>query len=245
MTNASADSSTGGDVAVTIATFPNPHEAEMARATLESQGLIGIVNNDHGQYATARSWVHLQVARYASSEAFLSLEQGPLHASEVADDADDMRPLRQRRRFIVARWFLYAGAVSLLLSGVLMPLSVVAFALALWSRQNPRTAFGAACVLQILVVLVSLATTGPSGLISLIPLFAFYIAWAFAAPEPPERLVTSPVSSTCWVAIGDSWKTAGTSSEPTERPTWVLRVLGALLLVIVIVYALSEALRFS
>ena len=76
-------------------------------------------------------------------------------------------------------------------------------------------------------------------------MFAFHFAWASAAPEPAERLLASPVSNTLWVAIGDSWKTAEASSEPTERPTWALHVLGVFLLVLVFVWVLSEAVRVS
>jgi hypothetical protein len=245
MASMSAASSPSDDAPVTIATFPNPHEAEMARAALEAQGLVAIINNDHGQYPTAGSWVHLQVARHDGSSATSLLEQGPSHASEAADEADDMRPLRQRRRFILARWFLYASAVWLLLFGVLLPLSVVAFGLALWSRRNPGAAFGVACGLQTVVVFVSIATSGALGLGSLIPLFAFYFAWASASPEPAEWLVASPLPGTFSVDIGNSWKAVEARGEPMERPTWVLRFLCLFLLGLVIVWMLSEAVRFG
>ena len=124
----------------------------------------------------------------------------------------------------------------------MIPLSVVALGLALWSRQNPRAAFGVASGLQIVVVFVAIATSGLAGMGSLIPMFAFHFAWASATPEPPERLVASPVSSKPWVAIGDSWKTAEATSEPTEPPTWVLHVLGVCLLALAVVWVLSVAL---
>src|SRR5262245_29303019 len=123
------------DGEVTIATFPNPYEAELAHAALESEGIPAIVRHDHGQYFSAGAWVHLQVARSASEHATRLLEQGPLSGTARADEAaasdatqlpDDMEPLRASRRILLARWFLFGGALMCLFSVLLLPLSVIA-----------------------------------------------------------------------------------------------------------------------
>ena len=75
----------------------------------------------------------------------------------------------------MARWFLYASAVALLLTGSVVPnpLFVVPLGLALWSKSNPRFAFGTAMVIQGAVSFGLIATLGIGGLTSAIPLIAY------------------------------------------------------------------------
>jgi hypothetical protein len=234
---------TPDDVPVTIATFPNPFEAELARAALDSQGIPAIVNHDHGQYVSAGSWVQVQVARGQSELAASLLESGPLHGSEGTVEPDDMGQLRVQRRFTLARWLLYAGAVQFLLTGLLLPLSLVALGLAAWSLRNPRRAFGIAFALQAVVVLVAVAASGPTGLVFLIPLVAFYFAWASAAPTPEPSLAASSPPRMRSIDIGDAWRAEDVPVEPIERPIWILRDLGVFLLAALVIFALTLALR--
>ena len=225
---------------VTIATFPNPSEAELARAALASQGIEAFVHCDHGQYNTASSWVQLQVARQAHDAATAVLEQdpqllaGPL-TTPAADRPDDMQSLRLQRRFTLARWFLGVQAFGLFWMGFLFgPLFMIPAGLALWSLYRPRVAFGVALVPQTAILIVSIVTSGPSGLVSLIPLLAVYFAWMGAVPEPPEQLLTTPYPVTPSVDIGDAWNVPAV--DVPEQPTRVGRKLAIVLAVLIMLW---------
>ena len=239
------------DAPVTIATYPNPHEAYLGRAALESQGISAIVNNDHGQYVSIASWVQLQVSLRDREFACEVLEQGPFRTSEAesvlaANAFDDMRPVRLKRRFILARWFLYASALTLLLAGgITGPLFLVPLGLALWSKKHPRHAFGSAYFLQILVLFFSIAFMGHSGLMALIPLVAFYWAWKGARPDPPELLLASPLPRTRMVDVGQAWKDGDSNREPTGSPSWILRDACVFALVLLIIWAIRQALKIG
>jgi hypothetical protein len=247
MTSDASDSTPTDDAPVTIATFPNPYEAELAHAALESRGIPAVVQNDHGQYLSAGAWVQLQVAASHRELARTLLERGPLDETagaevpDAVDALDDLAPLRVNRRILLGRWFLYAGAVTFLLSVYLLPLSLVAFALVLWSRHDPRRAFALAYGLQSVVVLVSVAIAGLGGLTTLIPLVAFYFARAAAAPAPQPSLVASPYWYLRSVEIGEGWKAGEASLPPTALPIWFLRDAGVLLFLLVIVTGLAVA----
>jgi len=225
--------STDDDAPVRVATFPNPYEAELARLALASQRIDSVLHHDHGQYSTAASWVQLAVARRDRELAEELLERGPLGAAAGEAEPDDMGPMRLERRFAISRWFLYWGTLNLVLTGLLLPLSVIPLVLAVGSRHNPRLAFGSAFLAQVPACIVAFATSGLLGLGTLIPLLAFYFGWSAAAPEPPERLWASPLPRMPSVAIGDAWQTEPVSLEPGESPLWMLHVWGVFLLVVI------------
>jgi hypothetical protein len=214
------------DAPVTVATFPNPYEAAMARAALESQGVKSVVGADHGQYLSAASWVQLQVARRDTDLAAMFLEDGPWHPSKnTLDTPDDMRALRLSRRFRLARWFLYAQVGFAAWSTLPLPIFLVPLCLALWSRSDPRRAFGLAFGVQAVVAFVSISTMGTVGLMNLIPLLALHVAWRSAEPTPPEQLVASPIPASPAIGIGEAWKAGAAGREPPERPIWAVPVL--------------------
>jgi hypothetical protein len=173
------------------------------------------------------------------------LERGPAQAITSADEPDDMPPLRLRRRFTLARWFLYREALFYLLTGLLLPLVLVPLGLALWSRRNPRRAFGLAILQQIFVVFVTTAAFGLFGLNALIPLLAFHFAWVGAAPEPPKQLAASLFPSTPSILIGESWRAGGEHREPVEQSIWIFRPLGWFLFAVVAVYVIGQMLRVA
>jgi hypothetical protein len=239
------------DTPVTIATYPNPHDAHLGRIALESQGIPAFVQSDHGQYASIASWVQLQVAIRDREFASEILEQGPFSMSEAesatSEDApDDMRPVRLKRHFVLARWFLYASALTLLLTfWISGPLFLIPFGLALWSKKHPRHAFGSAYFLQILVLFLSISTSGLFGLTALIPLVAYYWAWTGAKTDPPEQLLASPFPKSPAIEIGQAWEGGDASREPTETPLWWVRGLGLFAFVVVLIWAIRQALRFG
>jgi len=239
------------DAPVTIATYPNPHDAHLGRIALESQGVPAFVHSDHGQYVSIGSWVQLQVALQDREFARAILEQGPFNMSEAestaSEDApDDMRPVRLKRHFVLARWFLYAFALTLFLTfWISGPLFLVPLGLALWSKKHPRHAFGSAYFLQIVVLFLSIAISGLYGLLALIPLVAYYWAWTGAKTDPPEQLLASPFPKTRAVDIGQAWKGGDASREPAETPTWMVRGLGLFAFVVLLIWAIRQALRFG
>jgi hypothetical protein len=207
----------------------------MASAALASHGVESVVQHDHGQYATMGSWVHVQVARRDRDLATTVLESGPTRETDsvggpaespeapASDRTDDMRELRLQRRLTLGRWILYAGAVGALpfLFLFFMPLFVVPLGLALWSRADPRRAFAVAFGIQTIVVFVAVAKSGPTGMVTLFPLLAFYYAFMAAAPNPPEALVAGPVSPT--IDIGEAWQVP--IVVPSEGPIRLARPL--------------------
>jgi len=227
---------------VTVATFSTPHEAHIARAALASHGIEGLVHQDHTPYLTSLPWVQLQVALRDAGLANEILERGPVHESTAdgtagpetqptADDRiDDMRPARLRRRFALARWFLYAQALGgvmwvggLFETPVLSLLAVlgagIAFFTALHSKRQPRAAFAVALGLQTVMLGFTVALKGPFGLTALIPFLAVFNAWAAAAPEPPERLQESQLKlASPDVFIGDAWKETVAPDDTPGKP---------------------------
>jgi hypothetical protein len=75
------------DTPVTIATFPNPHEAHAARIALESEGIEAFVQHDHGQYNIVGAWVQLQVAARDAARATAVLESGTSGDDTPADES--------------------------------------------------------------------------------------------------------------------------------------------------------------
>lgn len=224
------------DAPVTVASFPTPYEAELARAALESHGLTALVGTDHGQYVSAAPWVRLQVPRSDAAFATSILDEGPPGATSAMEEAeDDMRPLRLRRRFVVARWFLYSGAAMCLVTGskLTMPLFFVLLGLAIWSRTQPRYAFGAALVIQAALTVATISTRGIVGLGMVIPLIAFQFAWMSASPKHARRLQASPLPAAPGVEIGEVWMMGGADREPVERPLWWVRSLTVLVAVLI------------
>ena len=214
------------DAPVTIAAFPTPFEAELARVALESQGMTAFVVSDHGQYLSAAPWVRLQVPRRDRAFATSILDKGPPGVTSAKDPKDDMGSLRLRRRVVVARWFLYAAAAWWLLAGgVLLPLFVVPLGLAVWSRSQPRYAFGVALGIQTAITVGTILTLGILGLATVIPLIAFQFAWMSASPRYVERLQASPLPDTPSIAVGEAWKTGAAEREPAEQPLWWVRTL--------------------
>lgn len=214
------------DAPVTIATFPTPFEAELARVALESQGMSAIVGSDHGQYLSAAPWVQLQVSRRDRALATSILDKGPPGGTSATDAKDDMCSLRLRRRFVIARWFLYAAAALWFVAGgLLLPLFVVPLGLAIWSRSQPRYAFGVALVIQTAITLGTISTLGIVGLTTVIPLVAFQFAWMSASPRYVERLQASLLPGTPSIVVGEAWKTGGAEREPAEQPFWWVRTL--------------------
>jgi len=96
---------------------------------------------------------------------------------------------------------------------------------------EPRRAFGVAFVLQAFMSFVAISTTGIIGLLSLIPLLAFQVAWMSAGSKPPEHLLASPLPEMRVVDIGEEWKAGAEDREPPERPIWVVPILGLVLVV--------------
>jgi hypothetical protein len=229
---------------VAIASFSTPQEAHVARASLGSHGIEAVVDQDHTPFVGAASWVQLRVKPEDAALAKQILEEGPIdeedgiagtdgdEASTVVP-ADDMRPSRLSRRMLLARWFLYAQAIAILFTGfsfpIAFPLALVPLGLALWSKREPRPAFTAALVLQTLATLVSVAVSGPTGLIALIPNLAVYFAWMAAGEEPPDHLLATPdATRSVEDEIGEAWKEAGAPREVTsgltvrwKRTLWV------------------------
>jgi hypothetical protein len=239
------------DAPVTIATYPNPHEAYLDRAALESLGVAALVQSDHGQYSSIASWVQLQVARRDRELACEVLDRGPLLTSEAelapaSDATDDLRPARLKRRFVLARWFLFASAMGLCLaSWITAPLILLPLGLALWSKKQPRYAFGTAYFIQIAFLFVSIALGGISGLMALIPLAAYYWAWIGAAPDPPDELLASPYPKTREIEIGQAWKDDGANREPAEHPLWMLQDLGVFALILLLTWASLQAIKIG
>ncbi|NIM00672.1 MAG: hypothetical protein GTO30_16350 [Acidobacteria bacterium] len=233
------------DAPVTVATFPTPFEAELARVTLESQGMTAVVGSDHGQYLSAAPWVRLQVPRRDHALATTILNEGPLGGTRVADARDDMRSLRLRRRFVIARWFLYASAAAWFAVGVfvLLPLFVVPLALAIWSRSQPRYAFGVAMVLQMVIAAAAISTSGVWGLTMVIPLIAFQFAWMSASPRYVEQLQASPLPETPSVAVGEAWKDGAADREPVEQSIWWVRTVTLLVATLIFLAFFYEALK--
>jgi hypothetical protein len=242
---------------VTVATFSTPHEAHIARAALASHGIEGVVHHDHNPYPSASSWVQLQVAKPDADAASEVLERGPVQET-TADDAtatemraaagapvDDMRPARLRRRFTLARWFLYLQTIPLLLWAVVLletpVFSVLAFlggslslGTALWSKRQPRVAFGIALGFQTIVTIVAIAEAGLLGLQAVVAHLAILHAWWAAAPEPPEPLQTSLLRRDGPdVEIGDAWMASALPQESPGKPIRWARVLLVSLVVLV------------
>ena len=120
---ATTDRAGDGDAPVTVASYATPPEAELARALLASEEIAAFLLHDHGQYVSGASWVQLQVARRDRELATKLLEDGPLPAHGALrvggeDERDDMRSMRLRRRFVIARWFLYAVGLGEVVLGV-------------------------------------------------------------------------------------------------------------------------------
>ena len=222
------------DAPVTIATFPTPFEAELARVALESQGMTAVVGSDHGQYLSAAPWVRLQVSRRDRARATSILDEGPPGGTIATDAKDDMRPLRLRRRFVIARWFLYAGAAMWLVAGgKLLPLFVVPLGLAVWSRSQPRYAFGVALGIQTAITVGTISILGSLGLTTVIPLIAFQFAWMSASPRHVDKMQASPLPETPNMVVGEAWRTGGAEREPAEQSLWWVRTLTILVAILI------------
>jgi hypothetical protein len=211
------------DAPVTVASFTTPFDAELARAALESHGVHAVVGSDHGQYLTAWSFAN-QI-----------LNEGPPVATTASDAPDDMGSLRLRRRFVLARWFLYASSAALLFSRVpwLLPLFVVPLGLAIWSRTQPRYAFGVALGIQTAITVGSISILGLVGLPTVIPLIALQYAWLSTSPKYVEELQASPLPNSPSIEVGEAWKAGASQREPIEHPIWWVRSLAILIAAVI------------
>jgi hypothetical protein len=235
-----SDASTPEDAPVAVAWFFSPHDAEMARVALASEGIASVVLYSHCQYTTALPWVRLDVTRHDHDRAATLLERGPTHATEIADESDDMCPLRRERRLAIGRWFLYRLALNCVMFFILMPLAVVPLGLARWSKESARRAFCLAAILHLPVIVASIAASGPTGSVALIPQLAFYFAWMSAVPGTAEYVAESFLPRTPTISIGDSWKAGAEGREPPEHEIWIFRPIGVFLLLVVVVWVVGR-----
>jgi hypothetical protein len=178
---------------VDLAQVGDEAEAARIRSRLEEAGIPFFLNQRYSPYEIGVG--DLGQVRWYVDRRDLERARAAIRAPapEGRDEEDvDGRQWRAGRRYRIARWFLFAQAVGgglvalnltrpfLAVWGLLV--AAASLGIAVWSRRQPRRAFGAALGLNAVLALVTAATRGVVGLVGLIPLLAVYFAWNAAGP---------------------------------------------------------------
>lgn len=181
------------DRSVRLITLSDPYEMNVIPGCLEEAGIPYSLQRFTSQIPVnvgRLALAHIYVAesdRQRAEQAIASAE------TRVADtEPDDMQDLRLKRRFRIARLFVYLTGLAYLLSAPLafghhvldgaatLAAALAFLVLAWWSRHQPEVAFGVGFILVVAVAIVAMLLDRPllvlPGLGTLLAVFFAYEA---------------------------------------------------------------------